>query len=494
MEMAGGEEEAADEWLIQSLRMYEELHTFELQAPTRVIEWARGNRVCVAGYEDSGGNEILQLLPPPTLQAKETQGLCPERDFKVECGAFSNRPVYGLKHVPDTSLLVTSGPPDSSLRVWQVSAEDSDVIKPVGAIAAENDAGQPWAKIATISAKAPWVLHGSRLDSVRVTEVESRKNVYTAASRTSEELSDVAFLDRNTALLCCAEGQLSLADVRQAQAPLEAASVPWAPCGERWRMGGRSSGLRSRLPARRPCLERGAPQPDGRKENLGVLGLGEMPISSSQLGRGVPARLLGSCAAGLPCCLRFRWHRARVRHAALGQLRPGSRADIYPQRPRVGRSGQRRRPVPGDNARVAPAETQNRIVSGERRFPARLGVGSALREAWAPSAEGKDARPAGWGHRVTRVRVTRSRHRSGSRSLAKRNRNDIFSPGLLAALPSPNCRAPAREKRTLVSFGSFPTSRKFKFDQANVISWARGKQAMTPATPTLLPSTSRPFL
>lgn len=46
----------------------------------------------------------------------------------------------------------------------------------------------------------------------------------------------MAFLDRNTALLCCAEGQLSLADVRQAQAPLEAASVPWAPCGERWRM------------------------------------------------------------------------------------------------------------------------------------------------------------------------------------------------------------------------------------------------------------------
>jgi len=29
--------------------------------------------VCVAGYGQSGGNEILQLLPPPTLQAKETQ-------------------------------------------------------------------------------------------------------------------------------------------------------------------------------------------------------------------------------------------------------------------------------------------------------------------------------------------------------------------------------------------------------------------------------------
>ncbi|NWQ84640.1 WDR73 protein, partial [Columbina picui] len=83
------------------------------------------------------------------------------------------------------SLLVTSGPPDSSLQVWQVSAEDSDAIKSVSAIAAESNAGQPWAKIATISARAPWVLHGSSLDSVQITEVESRKNVYTAAANVS---------------------------------------------------------------------------------------------------------------------------------------------------------------------------------------------------------------------------------------------------------------------------------------------------------------------
>ncbi|NWW54438.1 WDR73 protein, partial [Pedionomus torquatus] len=155
------------------------------------------------------------------------QGLCPERDFKVECGGFSDRPVYSLKHVPDTSLLVTSGPPDSSLQVWQVSAEDSDVIKPLSAIPTENGGGQPWAKIATISARAPWVLHGSRLDNVQITEVESRKNVYMAASRSSEELGGLAFLDADTLLLCSAEGRLFLADLRQPQSPLEAASVPW---------------------------------------------------------------------------------------------------------------------------------------------------------------------------------------------------------------------------------------------------------------------------
>ncbi|NWX24248.1 WDR73 protein, partial [Aegotheles bennettii] len=154
------------------------------------------------------------------------QALCPERDFKVECGGFSNRPVYSLKYVPDTSLLVTSGPPDSSLQLWQVSPEDSDVIKSVGAVAAENGTGQPWAKIATVSARASWVLHGSRLNNIQITEVESRKSIYTAASRSSEELSGLAFLDLNTLLFCCVQGQLCLADLRQPQGPLEITSVP----------------------------------------------------------------------------------------------------------------------------------------------------------------------------------------------------------------------------------------------------------------------------
>uniref|UniRef100_A0A8C0F4Y6 WD repeat domain 73 n=1 Tax=Bubo bubo TaxID=30461 RepID=A0A8C0F4Y6_BUBBB len=179
----------------------------------------RWNGLPRAGGE-SPSLEGLKSRAEPALRdlVELGTGLCPERDFKVECGGFSNRPVYSLKHVPDTSLLVTSGPPDSSLQVWQVSAEDSDVIKSVSAISTENGTGQPWAKIATISARAPWVLHGSRLNSVQITEVESRKNVYMAGIQTkgADSASSTWILCRETS---------------------RAASVPSAPCGERWCMG-----------------------------------------------------------------------------------------------------------------------------------------------------------------------------------------------------------------------------------------------------------------
>ncbi|XP_072200934.1 WD repeat-containing protein 73 [Excalfactoria chinensis] len=239
------EEEEEAEWLLQSLQLYEALHDFELQNPTRVIEWAEGNRVCVAGYGCSARNEILQLLLPPTLQAKERQGLCPERDLKVECGGFSNRPIYSLKHVQGTSLLVSSGPPDSSIQLWEMPAEDSDVIKSLSAIPTDNSPGESWAKLATISVRAPWVLHGCRLSSTHITELESQKKVFTAASSSNEELSSLAFLDANTSLLCCTAGQLCMADIRQHN-PLQAAPIPSAQGGQCWRMA---------VGCRAPCSE-----------------------------------------------------------------------------------------------------------------------------------------------------------------------------------------------------------------------------------------------
>lgn len=58
-----------------------------------------------------------------------------------------------------------------------------------------------------------------------------------SASRGSEELSNLAFLDCNTLLLCCSTGRLCLADIRQPQSLVEAMSAPSAPCSEQWCMG-----------------------------------------------------------------------------------------------------------------------------------------------------------------------------------------------------------------------------------------------------------------
>ncbi|KAL8191360.1 UNVERIFIED_CONTAM: hypothetical protein K2H54_072596, partial [Gekko kuhli] len=216
---------------------YHDLHVFELHEPTRVIAWTGEKRVCIAGYDDGKRNEILQLLLPPRLSAKENQGLCPERDFKVEHGGFSDRPIYSLKHVPETSLLVTSGPPDSSLQVWRIDQDETDVIKPVRNIPTAGGDEPTWAKIATASSKSAWVLHGVKVSNIQVTEIESGKTVFRTASASHDELATLEFLDQATVLACSAQGRLFLADIRQPQGLLGVAEdVPVALTsgGERW--------------------------------------------------------------------------------------------------------------------------------------------------------------------------------------------------------------------------------------------------------------------
>ncbi|XP_028581633.2 integrator complex assembly factor WDR73 [Podarcis muralis] len=241
--MEGGgeeEEEGEEEWLLESLRLYNDLHLFELHDPTRVIEWTGEKSICVAGYENGRRNEILQLLLPQRLYAKENQGLCPERDFKVEHGGFSDHPVYMLKHVPKTSLLVTSGPSDGSLQVWHVGQDETDVIKPLYTVRTTQGEKHCWAKIATAFSKSAWVLHGLRVSDVQVTEMESRRTVFVAGSTNTDEVATLEFLDEAAILVCDTKGQLFLADTRQPQGLLrvaEDAQVSEALPGQSWCAG-----------------------------------------------------------------------------------------------------------------------------------------------------------------------------------------------------------------------------------------------------------------
>ncbi|XP_014444962.1 WD repeat-containing protein 73 [Tupaia chinensis] len=235
--------EPAEDWLVESLRLYQDFHAFDLSAATRVLEWIGDKGIFVAGYESSKKNEILHLMLPLRLSVKENQGLFPERDFKVRHGGFSDKSVFDLKYVPDTRLLVTSGLPGCYLQVWQV-AEDSDVIKTVSTIAVNEQEENLWPRVAIFSSMTPGVLHGVRLSSLKIVDLESQKTTYTSGVSDSEELSSLQVLDADTFAFCCTSGQLGLVDTRQKWAPLKNDS-PCSGCGgERWcaEAGGRDPG------------------------------------------------------------------------------------------------------------------------------------------------------------------------------------------------------------------------------------------------------------
>ncbi|XP_075414140.1 integrator complex assembly factor WDR73-like isoform X2 [Tenrec ecaudatus] len=212
--------EANEDWLVESLRLYQDFHAFDLSGATRVLEWIGNKGIFVAGYESLPKNEILHLLLPLRLSVKENQGLFPERDFTVRHGGFSDKPIFDLKHVPETRLLVTSSIPGASLQVWQM-AEDSDVIKAVSTVAVHEEEGSLWPRMAVFSSGAPGVLHGERLRSLRITDLESQKTTYTSGVGDSEVLSSLQVLDADTFAFCCTSGRLGLVDIRQKWAPSE---------------------------------------------------------------------------------------------------------------------------------------------------------------------------------------------------------------------------------------------------------------------------------
>ncbi|XP_030055865.1 integrator complex assembly factor WDR73 isoform X3 [Microcaecilia unicolor] len=176
-------------------------------------------------------------IPPESLNGQVKKGLCPERDFKVEHGGFSDCPVYSLKHLPNTSLLLTSGPAENSIQVWETAAEDSDAIKPISNIYAESKGENNWTKIATTSTNSSCVLHGSAVNNIHITELESKKSVYKLGENSSDAISNLNFLDCCTFLVCTVKGQLYLADTREAQSVMKSRATPSTLSGERWCMG-----------------------------------------------------------------------------------------------------------------------------------------------------------------------------------------------------------------------------------------------------------------
>ncbi|XP_042526400.1 WD repeat-containing protein 73 isoform X2 [Dipodomys spectabilis] len=225
--------EPAEDWLVESLRLYRDFHAFALSGATRVLEWAGDKGVLVAGYESQKKNEILHLLLPPRLSVTENPGLCPERDFTVRHGGFSDRSILALKHVPDTRLLVTSGRPGGHVQVWQ-AAQDSDVLAAVSTIAVAEGEGNLWPRLAVLPSVAPGILHGVRLSGLKIVDLESHKTTYCSGVEDCEELSCLQALDADTFAFCSASGRLGLVDTRQKWAPVETPRPSPVSGGQRW--------------------------------------------------------------------------------------------------------------------------------------------------------------------------------------------------------------------------------------------------------------------
>ncbi|RVE63069.1 hypothetical protein OJAV_G00163160 [Oryzias javanicus] len=188
-------EDVLDEWFIESLTAYKDLHVYQLEHPTQVIEWTSGKTVCVAGFSSSK-NELLELRLPLKLFAEENKGLCAERDFKVVHGGFSECPVSCLRHVPGTRLIVTNDGRGTDLQVWDLGGDDSDVIRRTG------------------------ILHGAESSTVQLTQLTSGQSLYKLETDSADPLNSLQFTDDAVFLAGCSDGKIYLADTRTPAVPL----------------------------------------------------------------------------------------------------------------------------------------------------------------------------------------------------------------------------------------------------------------------------------
>ncbi|XP_051261369.1 WD repeat-containing protein 73 [Dicentrarchus labrax] len=207
-----------DDWFIESLKTYKDLHVYQLEHPTQVIEWTSGKTVCVAGFTSSK-NEILELRLPLKLFADENKGLCAERDFKVVHGGFTDAPVRCLRHIPGTRCVVTNDGLSSDLQVWDLGGDDSDVIRRTGSVDGSRGVSEGGSRIAARLSSQPQVLHGAESAGVRLTQLTSGQTVYTLETDSADPLSSLHFVSDAVFLAGCSNGKVYIADTRTSAAP-----------------------------------------------------------------------------------------------------------------------------------------------------------------------------------------------------------------------------------------------------------------------------------
>ncbi|KAK2845157.1 hypothetical protein Q5P01_011816 [Channa striata] len=207
-----------DEWFIDSLKTYKDLHVYQLEHPTQVIEWTSDKTVCVAGYTLSK-HEILELRLPTRLFVEENKGLCAERDFKVVHGGFTDGPVRCLRHIPGTRCAVTNDGLSSDLQVWDLGGDDSDVIRRTGSVEGSGRVSKGRSRVAAPLSSEPKVLHGAQSSDIRLTQLPSGQTLYKLDTDSAHPLSSLKFVSDSVFLASCCNGNIYVDDTRTSAAP-----------------------------------------------------------------------------------------------------------------------------------------------------------------------------------------------------------------------------------------------------------------------------------
>ncbi|KAM9783251.1 integrator complex assembly factor WDR73 [Neosynchiropus ocellatus] len=223
-------EEAEDGWFFDSLKKYQDLHMYQLEGAANVLEWTSPQTVCVASRHGDS-SQILELQLPLKLLVEVNKGLCAERDFRVTCGAFTDAPVSGLKHVTGTRCVVTSGGRSSDLQLWDLSEEAGGTIKRTGSVPGlGGDSGGGKVQMA-IRPCLRDVVHGAQSDDVALSSLTTGKTLsHHVLAPAAEPLASLHFISEDVFLAACFNGSVYVVDTRATRPP----QVHGGSAGDRW--------------------------------------------------------------------------------------------------------------------------------------------------------------------------------------------------------------------------------------------------------------------
>lgn len=130
-------DEDDDQWLLNTFTKYKELHMYELNKPTQILEWnSEGVSVVVASFSEDSKNDIRDLLlPNKLLTLGREDNLALKVDFQNIRGGLSEHPILSCA-VSSCNTIFTAGINDV-ITLWEYS-DTNDMMKPTEVLKMED--------------------------------------------------------------------------------------------------------------------------------------------------------------------------------------------------------------------------------------------------------------------------------------------------------------------------------------------------------------------